>query len=78
LPPCTETILRPPRVGTRSEEHGLAHDRNHLLSTQQDPSFPPGQYAPVRDIMEPYAPLNLPYRWTYEGRSPQPSGQTLR
>jgi hypothetical protein len=23
LPPCTETILRPPRVGTRSEEHSL-------------------------------------------------------
>jgi hypothetical protein len=23
LPPCTETILRPLRVGTRSEEHSL-------------------------------------------------------
>jgi hypothetical protein len=30
------------------------------------------------DTMEPHAPLNPSYRWTYEGRSPQPSGQTLR
>jgi len=65
-------------VWPETNKQASAHDGIILLSTQQDPSDSHGNYAPVRDIMEPYAPLNLSYRWTYESRSPQPSGQTLR
>jgi len=43
LPPCTETILRPPGMLPRSERAGLRTKRNHSLSTQQDPSNPPRQ-----------------------------------
>jgi len=60
------------------QQNGLPHMTKSSAQHTTGSTTPPRAIRTRADIMEPNAPLNLSYRWTYEGRSPQPSGQTLR